>query len=127
MTPPDLLEQFQTQISARLAELQPLVAEYERLQSADQILGNLNGAKSPTAPASPVTRRRRRSARTATGRKKPVASMPREQRMEQLMTLLRAEPNIKSPAVAAKFGTSPGYTKQLLAAARARLREEQSA
>lgn len=47
---PDFLGQKQNEISERLAELKPLVEEYERLQAADAALDGLP-VSSTTAPA----------------------------------------------------------------------------
>ncbi len=63
---PDLLTSVRRELDARLGELRPLLAEYERLTAAAEALGGINhgAARSPsvtqaTPSGSPATRRRR--------------------------------------------------------------------
>jgi hypothetical protein len=60
----DFLQQKQREIAARLAELKPLVDEYEQLKAAKVALNGLSATSSPA----PTTRRQSASTRRGPGR-----------------------------------------------------------
>jgi DNA-binding transcriptional ArsR family regulator len=60
----DLLSKVRGEIDARLAELRPHVAEYERLLAGAQALGSSDGAPSGEATRAPARPSRRRRVRT---------------------------------------------------------------
>jgi hypothetical protein len=83
---PDLFDSIQQQLRDRLAELRPLVAEYDRLLRAEQALTDPGRASAP--PASDGTRRRGRRASSTNDR------AAREANREKLLGLIAERPGI---------------------------------
>jgi hypothetical protein len=69
---PELLDRIRSDMSARLAELRPLVDEHTRLDAALQALGDVDSSTSVRAPAprAPRSRSRAPKATPATARKR---------------------------------------------------------
>lgn len=134
---PDFLEQKQREITARLAELKPLVEEYERLQAAEAALGGLPTASasaqttpSPSARARRGPGRPRRSgsraaAATATTPKaKRPASRAKQgrrgrpkgggKRATEALTHITAQPGITIAELASKMGIKQNYLYRVL-------------
>lgn len=104
----DFLEEKKQEIAARLAELRPLVEEYERLEAAQRALEGVNGA----APAATSTRRRRRSGGGGTGKRgRPKGSGTRG---TQALELVKANPGIAIPELAEKMGIKQNYLYRVL-------------
>lgn len=99
----DLLASISVEIDARLAQLRPALAEYERLRSAAEALGIADGAvsASPDARAPRVAERRgkakarRSAARSSAPRTRRRASSPRG---SAAGAIVRAGSSPKAPA-----------------------------
>ena len=103
----DFLEEKKQEIEARLAELRPLVEEYERLEAASRALNGLDGAQ----PA-PSSSRRRRSGGGGSGRRgRPKGSGTRG---TQALDLVKANPGIAIPELAEKMGIKQNYLYRVL-------------
>ena len=102
----DFLDDKCAEIAGRLKELRPVVAEYERLQSAAAALDGISGA---TAPA-----RRPRAA----GRKPKVSRRGRPpgqgKRAEQALELVRAHPGITIPEIAERLAMKHNYLYRVM-------------
>lgn len=134
----DFLQQKQREIVARLAELKPLVDEYERLQAADVALNGLSATSSPDAP---TTRRQSASTRRGPGRprgsgsrataaeakpakaKRPSSRAGRARRgrpkgggkrATEALTHITAQPGITIPELASKMGIKQNYLYRVL-------------
>ncbi|UUY05791.1 MarR family transcriptional regulator [Svornostia abyssi] len=103
----DFLEEKKQEIEARLAELRPLVEEYERLEAASRALNGLDGAQ-----AAPSSSRRRRSGGGGSGRRgRPKGSGTRG---TQALDLVKANPGIAIPELAEKMGIKQNYLYRVL-------------
>jgi hypothetical protein len=94
------------QVEGRIRELEPLVAEYERLQQVVELLGD-----EPRASAKPTRGRstpRRAIARGATTRR------AQGQRSEDALKLIREQPGITVAATAEALGIGTTYLYRLL-------------
>jgi hypothetical protein len=129
---PDFLQEKQREITARLAELAPLVEEYERLQAADAAL-------SATSAPSRTTRRQSTRARRGPGRPRGsgsraavTAATPRAKRTPragqgrrgrpkgdgkratEALTHITSQPGITIPELARKMGINQSYLYKVL-------------
>lgn len=103
----DFLEEKKQEIEARLAELRPLVEEYERLEAASRALNGLDGT-----PAAPSSSRRRRGSGGGTGRRgRPKGSGTRG---TQALDLVKEHPGIAIPELAEKMGIKQNYLYRVL-------------
>ncbi|MFA9272606.1 MAG: hypothetical protein ACEQSX_18015 [Baekduiaceae bacterium] len=103
----DFLEEKKQEIEARLAELRPLVEEYERLEAASRALNGLDGAQ-----AAPSSSRRRRSGGGGSGRRgRPKGSGTRG---TQALDLVKANPGTAIPELAEKMGIKQNYLYRVL-------------
>lgn len=103
----DFLEEKKQEIAARLAELRPLVEEYERLEAAQRALDGV-GANGATTSAP----RRRRSGGAGGGRRgRPKGSGTRG---TQALELVKANPGIAIPELAEKMGIKQNYLYRVL-------------
>lgn len=121
----DFLDEKRREINDRLAELKPLVDEYNRLESAATALSGISGSASPTATA-PVRRgpgRPRGSKnRTATARRGAGAAPRRRAgrrkgsgtRAVQALTFVTEQPGITIPELAVKMGIKQNYLYRVL-------------
>jgi hypothetical protein len=92
------------QVEERIRELEPLVAEYERLQQVVELLGDEPAAKPARARSTP----RRALARGATSRR------AQGQRSEDALKLIREQPGITVAATAQALGIGTTYLYRLL-------------
>jgi hypothetical protein len=137
---PDFLDQTRQELTKRLKELQPLVDEFRRLESAVAALAGVGGSSSsgkrtarrgPGRPRGSSTRTRtatatrtkakakakpaRRATRTRTtttrraGRRKGSGT-----RAAQALQLVKGQPGITIPELAAKMGIKQNYLYRVL-------------
>jgi len=97
MADQDLLQRARAEIRTRIKELEPLVNEYERLQSALKALG---------ASDRPASTRRQRGA-GGRRRRTPARRAARGERREQLLELLRADPGLRPAQAAHRMSIHP--------------------
>jgi hypothetical protein len=128
----DFLQQKQREITVRLAELKPLVDEYERLQAADAALNGLSATSASTRTTRQSTRTRRGPGRprgsssraataAATTPPRAKAASPRAaqgrrgrpkgggKRATEALTHITAQPGITIPELARKMGIKQNY------------------
>jgi hypothetical protein len=133
----DFLQQKQREIIERLAELKPLIEEYERLEAADAALGGLSATSAPPR----TTRGQRTRARRGPGRPRgsssravaaAAATTPRAKRAPrakqgrrgrpkgggkratEALTHITAQPGITIPELASKMGIKQNYLYRVL-------------
>jgi hypothetical protein len=102
MAEPDLLKRQTDEIRSRLKELEPLVAEHERLQRALNALESGSGQQQQRRQGQP--RRRRRSSGGRAGR---------GERRLQLLRILQAEPGRRPSEAAHLMGINPSQLHSL--------------
>ncbi len=118
----DFLDEKRAEIAERMKELRPLVTEYERLEAAAAALDGLPAT--PRATRAPAARRsarrsapRRRaaapSAPTGRPRGRPKGSGTRG---KEALEIVRANPGITIPELAAKMGIKQNYLYRVLPA-----------
>jgi hypothetical protein len=123
----DFLDQTRDEIAARIGELRPLVAEYERLQAAAVALDGIprpgaparrQPSRAPASPASPSS-----GAATGARRGRPKGS---GKRGEQALAVITAHPGITVSELAEKMGIKQNYLYRVLPglAAAQRVRKE---
>jgi hypothetical protein len=124
---PDFLEKKRQEITNRLRELKPLVDEYNRLEAAASALAGVGGttsSKSTTkgkrGPGRPRAATSRRG-RTATARRAKTASRGTRGRRKgsgtraaQALTLVKGQPGITIPELAARMGIKQNYLYRVL-------------
>ena len=110
----DLIARAQEEIGARLAEIEPLVFEKERLERALEALEGLAGPRPAPAgrgrPARTDGRRRPRG-RPPSGRAPGRA--PRGARQRELLALVRDAPGLTASAAARTMGISSSQASNL--------------
>jgi hypothetical protein len=113
--PTDFLDEKRNEIGARLRELKPLVAEYQRLEAAAAALDGV----SATAPAIPARRTRGRA--KASGRRAGAAPGGRRgrpkgsgKRGEEALALVKQRPGITIPEMAQTIGIKQNYLYRVL-------------
>jgi hypothetical protein len=132
----DFLDEKRREINDRLAELKPLIDEYNRLEAAATALAGVRGSAPVTsaaaAPAAPVRRgpgrpRGSKSRKTATRRAAAApaatAATPRRRagrrkgsgtRAAQALSFVTGQPGITIPELAAKMGIKQNYLYRVL-------------
>jgi hypothetical protein len=112
----DFLDEKRSEIAARLKELRPLVSEYERLEAAAAALDGVSAT--PIMSATPGTRRtsarstvRRTRGATSGRRGRPKGSGTRG---AEALALVKAQPGITIPEIAAKMGIKQNYLYRVL-------------
>ena len=113
----DFLQTKREEISARLRELEPLVAEYRQLEAAASALAGLPGGATRTArvtrrsrtPARPAARTRRSAGASRRGRPRGSGT-----RALQTLELVKAKPGITIPEIAAQMGIKQNYLYRVL-------------
>jgi hypothetical protein len=113
----DFLQTKREEISARLRELEPLVAEYRQLEAAASALAGLPGGATRTArvtrrsrtPARPAARTRRSAGAGRRGRPRGSGT-----RALQTLELVKAKPGITIPEIAAQMGIKQNYLYRVL-------------
>jgi hypothetical protein len=114
----DFLEEKRKEIQQRLAELEPLVEEYHRLEAAERALSGV-GAGPGAAPAngagggesSPGPARRSRSGEGRRGGGRPKGSGTRA---NQALELVRARPGITIPELAEAMDIKQNYLYRVM-------------
>ena len=137
----DFLDEKRREINDRLAELKPLIDEYNRLEAASKALAGVRGsapaasaAAAPAAAGAPVRRgpgrprgsKTRKRAATRTAAAPAVASItatPRRRagrrkgsgtRAAQALSFVTGQPGITIPELAAKMGIKQNYLYRVL-------------
>jgi hypothetical protein len=135
----DFLDQKRLEIADRLAELKPLVDEFQRLEAAAAALVGLGDSKAPTparrgpgrprrstatatvatetaAPAATATSTPARATRTRAGgaRRRPGRRKGSGTRSVQALSLVKAQPGITIPELAARMGIKQNYLYRVL-------------
>ena len=131
----DFLDEKRREITDRLAELKPLVDEYNRLQTAASALSGVGGTAKTRATA--ASRRRgpgrpkgsaTRTATKATKAKKPARKKPGRPpgkaragrrkgsgtRAAEALALVKGQPGIAIPELAQKMGIKQNYLYRVL-------------
>jgi hypothetical protein len=122
----DFLKTKRDEISARLRELEPLVAEYRQLEAASAALAGIPGAAAATA--TPRTARRGRpAAATKTTRTRSSSRARRSSttgrrgrprgsgtRALQTLELVKSKPGITIPEIATAMGIKQNYLYRVL-------------
>lgn len=110
---PDFLEEKKREIDGRLKELRPLVDEFHRLEAAAAALSGVSASTRAKAPA----RRRGATAKTTgpgkgSGRRgRPKGS---GQRSKEALEIVRAQPGITIPDLAAAMGIKQNYLYRVM-------------
>ena len=113
----DFLDEKRTEIGARMAELKPSVAEYERLLAAAAALDGVSATAAPPASPAPRVRARakasgRRTGTTTNGhRGRPKGS---GKRGEEALALVKKRPGITIPEIAETIGIKQNYLYRVL-------------
>jgi hypothetical protein len=136
----DFLDEKRREINDRLAELKPLIDEYNRLQDAATALAGVRGSSTPSAAAAaPVRRgpgrpRGSKTRKTTARRGRPPAApktaaatattaAPRRRagrrkgsgtRAAQALSFVTGQPGITIPELAAKMGIKQNYLYRVL-------------
>lgn len=115
----DFLDQKRREITDRLAELEPLVEEYRRLEAAAIALQGVAATSTPSAAAP----RRRVGRPSGTRAKAAVSAAPKGRpgrrkgsgtRAAQTVALVNEQPGISIPELAAKMGIKQNYLYRVL-------------
>jgi hypothetical protein len=111
----DFLDVKRREISERLKELHPLVAEYHQLEAAQAALQSVDGAGG-AASSTPRTRRTRsaRRASSSTGARRPGRRRGTGTRAAEALTLVQGQPGITIPELADKMGIKQNYLYRVL-------------
>jgi CRP-like cAMP-binding protein len=104
----DFLDEKRGEMQNRLDELKPLVEEAHRLEAA---LRALNGVDAPAAPSRGSSRRRASSSNGDGKRGRPKGSGTRG---KQALGLVRENPGITIPDIAAHMGIQQNYLYRVL-------------
>jgi hypothetical protein len=113
----DFLDEKKREISSRLAELKPLVDEYARLEAAAAALDGVPASSAPaasrrSAPRKATASPRRRGAQNgAKPRGRPRGSGARG---NEALAIVKAQPGITIPEIAAKMGIKQNYLYRVL-------------
>jgi hypothetical protein len=113
----DFLDEKRSEIGARLKELRPLVAEYNRLEAAAAALQAVPTASLETTASHPGSTKRRRT----TARRRDEHSIKRQGRPKgsgtrgnEALALVTAKPGITIPELAEKMGIKQNYLYRVL-------------
>jgi hypothetical protein len=116
----DQLKDLENQVAGRLAELEPLVAEYHELQQVAERLG-IKPRAAASAPAAATTTRRRAARRKSTGsgssrrtsRRRRNAASPGS-RQADVLRLVTARPGITVPELGRELSVDPTGLYQIV-------------
>jgi hypothetical protein len=109
----DFLDEKHSEIKARLKELKPLVAEYQRLEAAAAALDGVSTPPNGAATRTPArASSRRRSASASAGR--PGRPKGSGTRGAEALALVKASPGITIPEIADKMGIKQNYLYRVL-------------
>lgn len=128
----DFLDDKRREITDRLKELKPLVDEFRRLEAAAAALAGVGGASS-SAGAAPTRRRKPGRPRKAAARAKAATATKAKParkaratgrragrrkgsgtRAAEALTLVKGQPGITIPELAAKMGIKQNYLYRVL-------------
>lgn len=110
----DFLDTKRREIAERLKELKPLVDEYHRLEAAASALEGVGGDGASARPRTTAKRATARRGSAGTRRRgRPRGSGTRS---IQALELVRAQPGITIPELAAKMGIKQNYLYRVLPA-----------
>ena len=118
MATTDFLDEKRSEIAARLKELRPLVDEYQRLEAAAAALDGVvatpstratSGTRRASARSSASAARQRGASRGRRGR--PKGSGTRD---AEALTIVKEQPGITIPEIAAKMGIKQNYLYRVL-------------
>lgn len=112
MTLSDFLDTKRREITQRMKELEPLVAEYHQLEAAAAALNSVNGGASKAA--APARRGRPRGRPAGTGRRRPGRRRGSGTRAAQALSLVQGQPGITIPELADKMGIKQNYLYRVL-------------
>src|SRR5687767_6396853 len=104
----DFLDEKRKEIQARLKELKPQVAEYNRLEAAERALAGVE-AKPARVAAPSAPRRARSSSNNRRGRPKGSGT-----RALQALELVRARPGITIPELAEAMSIKQNYLYRVM-------------
>lgn len=139
----DFLDEKRQEIADRLAELRPLVDEFQRLEAAAAALVGVGGGSSTitatpprrgpgrprrnssapaitaaaataSAPAAPTSARTRTRAAGGTARRRPGRRKGSGTRSVQALALVKAQPGITIPELAARMNIKQNYLYRVL-------------
>jgi hypothetical protein len=134
----DFLDEKRREISDRLKKLQPAVDEYRRLEAAASALANVGssarasvasaiaGRRGPgrprgsgkkraaTAATATATAKPKRKAARATGRRRAGRRKGSGTRAAEALALVKGQPGITIPELAAKMGIKQNYLYRVL-------------
>jgi hypothetical protein len=116
------LDEKRNEIGVRLAELKPLVDEYQRLEAAVAALAGVPAiASAPSNGSSQRTTSRTRGAHTGRKSSASKATTGRRGRPKgsgtrgaEALALVKANPGIKIPEIAEKMGIKQNYLYRVL-------------
>jgi len=124
---PDFLDSKRREIDDRLRELKPLLDEYEQLETAAKALGGLAGRTSPRAAVNGRRKRgRARASRSVRGKAAvaPKSGTPAKRppgrrkgsgtRAAEALAVVRAQPGVTIPELAAKMGIQQNYLYRVM-------------
>jgi hypothetical protein len=125
---PDFLDEKRQEITSRLKELKPAVDEYKRLEAAAAALAGVGGSSRQATgtrrrgPGRPRGSSTRATGATKTRTRRKAAAKPRRAgrrkgsgtRAAEANTLVRGQPGITIPELAAKMGIKQNYLYRVL-------------
>jgi hypothetical protein len=115
MAPADFLTQKRNEIGARLKELRPLVDEYQRLEAAAAALDGVSrGASTSAAARSTPARGTTAAPKKAAGRARRGRPKGSGTRGAEALAIVRANPGISIPEIAAQMGIKQNYLYRVL-------------
>ena len=106
----DFLDDKRNEIAARMKELKPLVAEYERLLGAAAALDGVS-APPPAARRGPARPRGSAAAPAGARRVRPASGGGRG---DQALELVKTHPGITIPEIAQQMGIKQNYLYRVL-------------
>lgn len=106
----DFLEEKKREIRDRIAELKPLVDEYQRLEVAAAALGDVQ-SNGTTRPASTTAKKRTSSASTPKRRGRPRGSGTRS---KEALEIVRAQPGVTIAEMADRMKIKQNYLYRVL-------------
>ena len=129
----DFLDEKRREINDRLAEIKPLIEEYQQLEAAAAALAGVGGSRTSSASAAPVRRgpgrprgSRNRTTASAAAPSTKAAAAPRRRggrpgrrkgsgtRAAQALSFVTGQPGITIPELAAKMGIKQNYLYRVL-------------
>jgi hypothetical protein len=110
----DFLDEKRREIAGRLQELEPLVDEYRRLESAAAALEGVSPSSTATRPRPPAMRSAK--ARNGAGTAKRGRPRGSGRRGNEALELVKANPGITIPEIARHIGIKQNYLYRVLPA-----------